>query len=58
MVAKLKKALNDTLQSPDFRKKMAAAGSGVAAPDANLAQFWQGEVAKYTKIVQFAKIEE
>ena len=33
-------------------------GSGVAAPDANLAQFWQGEVAKYTKIVQFAKIEE
>jgi len=58
VVAKLKKALNDTLQSPDFRKKMAAAGSGVAAPDANLAQFWQGEVAKYTKIVQFAKIEE
>ena len=58
VVAKLKKALNDTLQSPDFRKKMAAAGSGVAAPDANLAQFWQGEVVKYTKIVQFAKIEE
>ena len=58
VVGKLKKALNDTLQSPDFRKKMAAAGSGVAAPDANLAQFWQGEVAKYTKIVQFAKIEE
>ena len=58
VVAKLKKALHETLQSSDFRKKMSAAGSGVAAPDANLAQFWQGEVAKYTKIVQFAKIEE
>ena len=58
VVAKLKKALHETLQSSDFRKKMSAAGSGVAAPDANLAQFWQGEVAKYTKIVQFAKIDE
>ncbi|MBS0505938.1 MAG: tripartite tricarboxylate transporter substrate binding protein [Proteobacteria bacterium] len=58
VVARLKKALNETLQSSDFRKKMAAAGSGVAAPDVNLAQFWRDEVAKYTKIVQFAKIEE
>ncbi len=58
VVAKLKKALAETLQSPDFRKKMAAAGSGVAAPDVNLAQFWRDEIAKYTKIVQFAKIEE
>ena len=58
VVAKLKKALERHPAVPDFRKKMAAAGSGVAAPDANLAQFWQGEVAKYTKIVQFAKIEE
>ncbi|WP_367066721.1 tripartite tricarboxylate transporter substrate binding protein [Oryzisolibacter sp. LB2S] len=58
VVAKLKKALAETLQSPDFRKKMAAAGSGVAAPDANLPQFWRDEVAKYTKIVQFAKIDE
>ncbi|MBS0608031.1 MAG: tripartite tricarboxylate transporter substrate binding protein [Comamonadaceae bacterium] len=58
VVARLKKALNDTLQSPDFRKKMAAAGSGVAAPDVDLAAFWRAEIAKYTKIVQFAKIEE
>ncbi len=58
VVNRLKKALNETLQSPDFRKKMAAAGSSVAAPDVNLEQFWRDEVAKYTKIVQFAKIEE
>lgn len=58
VLARLKKALGDTLQSPDFRQKMAAAGSGVAAPDVNLAQFWREEIAKYTKIVQFAKIEE
>lgn len=58
VAAKLKKALNDTLQSPDFRQKMAAAGSGVASPDVNLPKFWAEEIAKYTKIVQFAKIEE
>jgi tripartite-type tricarboxylate transporter receptor subunit TctC len=58
VVTRLKKALNETLQSPDFRQKMAAAGSGVASPDVNLSKFWAEEVAKYTKIVQFAKIEE
>ncbi len=58
VAAKLKKALNDTLRSPDFRQKMAAAGSGVASPDVNLSKFWNDEIAKYTKIVQFAKIEE
>ena len=58
VAAKLKKALNETLQSPDFRQKMAAAGSGVASPDVNLAKYWSDEVAKYTKIVQFARIEE
>lgn len=58
VAARLKKALNDTLRSPDFRQKMAAAGSGVASPDVNLPKFWNDEIAKYTKIVQFAKIEE
>ena len=58
VVARLKKALAETLRSPDFRQKMTAAGSGVASPDANLTQFWRDEIAKYTKIVQFAKIEE
>jgi tripartite-type tricarboxylate transporter receptor subunit TctC len=55
---KLKKALAETLQSPDFQQKMAAAGSTVAAPGVNLARYWDEEVAKYAKIVKFAKIEE
>ncbi len=55
---KLKKALNETLQSPDFRKKMEAAGSGVASPDVDMGKFLNSEIAKYTQIVQFAKIEE
>lgn len=58
VLAKLKKALNETLRSPEFRQKMAAAGSGVASPDVNLAKFWPQEIAKYEKIVQFAKITE
>ena len=55
---KLKKALNDSLQSPDFRKKMEASGSTVAATTVNLDQFLTTEVAKYKKIVDYAKIEE
>ncbi|MFN7152543.1 MAG: Bug family tripartite tricarboxylate transporter substrate binding protein [Acidovorax sp.] len=55
---KVKKALNDTLQSPDFKKKMEASGSTVAAPNFNIDQFLVTEVAKYKKIVEFAKIEE
>ena len=55
---KLKKALADSLQSPDFRKKMEASGSTVASPTVNIDQFLATEVAKYKKIVEFAKIEE
>ena len=55
---KLKKALTDTLQSPDFRKKMEATGSTVASPQVNLPKFLDSEIAKYAKIVQFVKIEE
>lgn len=55
---KLKKALADTLQSPEFRKKMEATGTTVASPTLNTPQFINDEIAKYAKIVQFAKIEE
>ncbi len=55
---KLKKALADSLQSPDFRKKMEASGSTVASPTVNIDQFLVTEVAKYKKIVEFARIEE
>ncbi len=55
---KVKKALNDSLQSPEFRKKLEASGSTVASPNVNMGQYWSAEVAKYKKIVEFAKIEE
>ena len=55
---KLKKALNDTLASPEFRKKMEATGSTVAAPGVDIQKFLADETAKYARIVQFARIEE
>ena len=58
VVDRLKKALDAALASPEFRQKMAAAGATVAAPDAKLPKFWAEEVAKYQKIVKFAKIEQ
>lgn len=58
VTAKLKTALTEVLKSPDFRKKMEATGSTVAAPDVAIGPFLQSEIAKYQKIVQFAKIEQ
>lgn len=58
IVDKVKKALNETLQSPEFRKKMEATGSIVASPTVDMDKYLASEVAKYQKIVQFAKIEE
>jgi tripartite-type tricarboxylate transporter receptor subunit TctC len=55
---KLKKALNETLSSPDFRQKLAATGSVVSDPKLDTDKYIAGEIAKYTKIVEFAKIEE
>lgn len=55
---KLKKALSDTLQSPDFRKKLAATGSTVMDQKIDPAKFINAEIAKYSKIVEFAKIED
>ena len=55
---KLKKALNDTLQSPEFRKRMVATGSTVSDPELPVDAFLRDEVAKYRKIIEFAKIEE
>ena len=55
---KIKKALDEALQSPDFRKKMEATGSTLASPTVDLNKYLASEVAKYKKIVEFAKIEE
>ncbi|GAB2487119.1 tripartite tricarboxylate transporter substrate binding protein [Comamonas humi] len=55
---KLKAALRDTLQSPEFRKRLEATGNVTASPTVDLGKYLQTEVAKYQKIVEFAKIEE
>jgi len=56
--ARLKSALAELLQSPDFRKKMEASSSVVPAVPVDLARFLGTETAKYQKIVQFANIKE
>lgn len=58
VLEKLKKALSESLQAPTFRKKMEASGSTVSDPGINIDQFLTAEVAKYKKIVEYAKIEE
>ena len=60
IVARLRKALDDSLQSPDFRRKMEASSSTVAPLTGKLdiARFLQDETAKYKKIVDFANIKE
>lgn len=58
VAARLKKALAETLQSPDVRKKLEETGSTVANPQLDLARFMAEESAKYKRIVEFARIEE
>lgn len=58
VMAKLKKALNDSLQSPDLRKKLEAASSTVAATTVDVNKFLTEETAKHKKIVDFAGIKE
>ena len=58
VTTRLKTALAEALKSPEFRQKMEASGSTVAAPGGDVQQFLASEVAKYQKIVQFAKIEQ
>lgn len=58
VVAKLKKALADALQSPELRKKLEASGSAIAPLNVDMPRFLRDETAKYQKIVDFAKIRE
>lgn len=57
IAAKVRKAMEDTMASPEFRKKMEETGSVVADPKIDAGKYINAEIAKYTKIVQFAKIE-
>jgi tripartite-type tricarboxylate transporter receptor subunit TctC len=58
VTARLKKALGETLQSPDFRKKMEAASSVVPTSEVEIDKFLVSETAKYKTIVKFANIKE
>lgn len=58
VVARLKKALNDSLQSPELRKKLEDASSTIAPPNVDMPRFLSTEIAKYKKIVDYARITE
>ena len=58
VLARLKTALNETLQTPEFRKKLEESGSTIAPLNVDMARFLADETAKYQKIVDFAKIKE
>lgn len=58
VVAKLKKALAEALQSPELRKKLEDSGSAIAPPNVDMVKFLRDETAKFQKIVDFARIRE
>ena len=58
VVAKLKKALNDSLQTIELRKKLEDSGSTVSPLNVDMPGFLKQETAKYQRIVDFAKIKE
>jgi tripartite-type tricarboxylate transporter receptor subunit TctC len=58
VVTRLKKAFNESLQAPELRKKLEDAGSTVAPLNVDMPKFLTAEIAKYKKIVDYAKIKE
>ncbi|MDI1271627.1 MAG: tripartite tricarboxylate transporter substrate binding protein [Polaromonas sp.] len=58
VVAKLKKALNDSLQTAELRKKLEDSGSTVSPLNVDMPRFLSQETAKYKRIVEFANIKE
>ncbi|NDP62056.1 tripartite tricarboxylate transporter substrate binding protein [Polaromonas sp.] len=58
VVAKLKTALNESLQTAALRKKLEDSGSTVSPLNVNMPVFLKQESAKYQRIVDFAKIKE
>ncbi len=58
VVARLKKALGESLQAPELRKKLQDSGSAIAPPNVDMPRFLKDETAKYQRIVDFAKIRE
>jgi tripartite-type tricarboxylate transporter receptor subunit TctC len=58
VLAKLKAALAESLQSPELRKKLEESGSAIAPLNVDMPKFLVSETAKYQKIVDFAKIKD
>lgn len=58
VLSKLKKALNESLQMPELRKKLEDSGSTVSALNVDMPKFLAQETAKYKRIVDFARIKE
>lgn len=58
LAARLRKALSEVLQAPEFRKRLEDAGSRIAPLDVDMARFLADEDAKYQRIADFAKIKE
>jgi tripartite-type tricarboxylate transporter receptor subunit TctC len=58
VLAKLKAALAESLQSAELRKKLEESGSAIAPLNVDMPKFLETETAKYQKIVNFAKIKD
>ena len=58
IVAQLKKALDESLQSPELRRRLEESGSTVQDRQVDMPRFLTDETAKYRRIVDFAKIKE
>lgn len=58
VLARLRTALNETLQTAEFRKKLEESGSTLAPLNVDMDRFLAQETAKYQKIVDFARIKE
>lgn len=56
VLARLKKAFAEALQSPELRKKLEDSGSTLAPANIDLAQFLNAETEKYKKIIDHARI--
>ncbi|VTU27941.1 Argininosuccinate lyase [Variovorax sp. PBS-H4] len=58
LAARLRRALDEILQTPEFRKKLEETGARIAPPGVDMARFLADEDAKYQRIADFAKIKE
>jgi tripartite-type tricarboxylate transporter receptor subunit TctC len=58
VATRLRQALGEVLQAPEFRRRLEESGSTIAAPNVDIGRFLAAEVAKYEGIVKFANIKE